>query len=44
MIKYQTHDPKDPKREAEVVFDLMPLLLFGVGFVAVKALLSAFDI
>lgn len=44
MIKFQQHDPQNPKKESEVVLDLMPLMLFGVGYIAVKALLNAFDI
>lgn len=44
MIKFQQRDPQDPSKESEVVLDLMPLMLFGVGFLAVKALLNAFDV
>ena len=44
MIKFQQRDSRDPSKESEVVLDLMPLMLFSVGYVAVKALLNAFDV
>lgn len=33
-----------PANSSEMVFDFTPLVIFGVGFVAVKALLRALDV
>ena len=40
MIKYRKQNALEPEKDAEFSLNLTPLMFFGVGFLAVRALLS----
>lgn len=41
MISYKRNNALQPEKESVVQFDLMPLLVFALGFLMVRSLLSA---
>ena len=41
MISYKRNNAFQPEKESVVQFDLMPLLVFALGFLIVRSLLSA---
>ncbi|GAA5501953.1 hypothetical protein Dxin01_01692 [Deinococcus xinjiangensis] len=41
MIKYRKQNALEPEKDAEVSLNLTPLMFFGVGFLAMKALLRS---
>ncbi|GAA5436493.1 hypothetical protein ACMT4L_15350 [Deinococcus sp. A31D244] len=38
MIKYRRQNPLEPEKDSELSVNLLPLLFFVVGFLAVRAL------
>ncbi len=40
MIRYHKEDALHPEKETTVEFDLVPFVAFGVGFLAVRALME----
>lgn len=41
MIKFRKQNALEPEKDAEITLNLTPLMFFGVGFVAMKALLKS---
>lgn len=41
MIRFQKQDALHPEKEATVVLDLLPLLVFAVGYFITRSLLGA---
>lgn len=41
MISYRRHNVLQPEKESVVQFDLMPILVFVLGFLLGRSLLSA---
>lgn len=40
MIRYRKEDALHPEKDTTVELDLLPLVAFGVGFLAVRALME----
>ena len=41
MLRFQRHDALHPEKETTVALDLLPLLVFAVGYFVVRSLLGA---
>jgi hypothetical protein len=41
MISYKRHNALQPEKESVVQFDLTPILVFALGFLLARSLLSA---
>lgn len=41
MIRFQRHDALHPEKETTVALDLLPLLVFAVGYLIARSLLGA---